>query len=72
MSMKTIFPKEIKRVKTKHEVAKAKQTLKDFKFFNMITDEIYDDAIIKIKNAKHDDEVSAIMHRINRNLYRMC
>ena len=72
MSMKTIFPKEIKRTKTPCCVARAREALKDFLEYGMITQDDFDCTIIKIKNAKHDDEVSAIMHRVNRNLYRMC
>lgn len=66
-----VCPKEIRRTKTPSCVANAREALFDYLHYGMITEEDFNCAIVNIKKAKHDDEISCIMHRINRNLLKM-
>ena len=62
----TIFPKVYERKLTAEHKGYALDTLYDYNYNEMITDEMYEQAKTEIENAQHDDEISNIMTKVRK------
>lgn len=63
-------PDEFKRIRTEQTAIDAKNALKDFYSFHMISTEEYRSLKKQINKAKSDDEISGIMCRLRKRMYR--
>ena len=65
-----VIPKQKKYTKSEEQTERSLKALKDFHDFRLITDDEYRELRKQIRNAKSDDEVSVIMCKVRKQMYK--